>query len=134
MKLQPLTTEKFIGGTVLITIAFAFLVYTQGEILPLFNLPLMFGIFVMMPSDIPKRPLTLTNFLVTLAALLVIPAWVWWRTTHRTPESEARLRSLVDSFSHPAIAVPLWFVFVYFSYRRWRTKPPPKDELPHEEK
>ena len=130
MTLTPITTKQFIGVTVLITIAFGCLVYTQGKIIPLFNLPLLISMFVMMPSDISKRPLTRTNLIAVLTGLLLAAAFIWWCFTHRTPESEASGRSFIDSFSHPAVAVPLWLAFVYIFYRRWRVKPPLREEQP----
>lgn len=134
MKRQPITTKQFITWSVLITLAFAFLIINQGRFSVLFTTPLLIATFVTMPSDDSKRPLTLRQALLVLGGVVAIAAFIAWCVTHPTPKSDASAHSLSDSFSHPAVAVPLWLLFLYLGYRRWRMKPPLKEAAPHEQK
>lgn len=126
--LQSLSTKQFIGGTVLVTIAFALLMVNQGKLSALFSFPLLIANFVMMPPDIRKRPITRNDLLISLAAVLATAAFIAWCISHPTPSSDSSARS----FSHPTVAVPLSLGFVYLLYRRWCVKPPLKDDLPSE--
>jgi hypothetical protein len=132
---QPFTTTRFIVWAVLVTLGFAFLLATQGRPIVPFLLPLQIATFVVMPQAIRnarhKRPLTLIQGLLVLGAVAVAAALIWW-LVHRPTTSDEWGRSLLDSFSHPMVAVPLWIGFLYLGYRRWRMKPPLQEGLGQE--
>lgn len=132
MTRKPITTKQFIASSVFITLAFALLVIYQGRFTFLFIFPLQIATFVIMPWDDSKQPLTLRQALAVLGIVLGTIAVVWWLSTHATPESDARARSLGHAFCHPAVAVPLWLLFLYLGYRRRRLKPPLKEAVPHD--
>ncbi len=131
MTIQPITTKQFIGSSVLITIAFTFLMVTQGRFSVLFTLPLMTATFVIMPPDVRKRSLRRGQLVGALAAVAATAALIWWLISHRTPETDSWGRSLLNAFSHPLVAIPIWLGFLFLGYRRWRMKPPLKDGLTH---
>jgi hypothetical protein len=128
MTLHPITTKQFIAWAVLITLAFVLLVINQGRFVFLFIFPVQIANFVIMPSDAHKRPLTPRQALGVLGVVLATFALIWWLSTHATPERDAWMRSFLDSFSSPIVAVPLWLLFLYLGYRRWRLKPPLKED------
>lgn len=132
MKPPPITTKQFITWSVLITLAFVFLIITHGRPAFLFIFPLLIATFVVMPSDDSKQPLTLRQALLVLGGVVAIAAFIAWCVTHPTPMSDASAHSLSDSFSHPAVAVPLWLLFLYLGYRRWRMKPPLQEAATHD--
>lgn len=132
MTLHPITTKQFIAWSVLITLAFALLVINQGSFSFLFIFPVQIANFVMMPSDDHKRPLTRRQTLQVVGVLLAIFAVIGWLSTHSTPERDAWYRSLGHAFRHPIVAVPLWLLFLYLGYRRWRVQPPLKEAAPHD--
>lgn len=131
MPLQPITTKQFIGSAVLVTLAFVFLVVNQGRFAVLFTTPLLIATFVIMPRETSKRPVTRSQLLAVLGVVVATAAFIWWTATHPTPESDAWSRSLLDFFSSPIVAVPLWLGFLFLGYRRWRVKPPPSDAPTH---
>lgn len=132
MTRHPITTKQFIVWAVLITLAFILLVINQGRFSFLFIFPVQIANFVIMPSDVHKRPLTTRQALQVLGVVLATFALIWWLATHGTPESDAWARSLGHAFRHPGVAVPLWLLFLYLGYRRWRVKPPRKEAAPHD--
>jgi|GEM_PF-4348583 len=123
---KPITTKQFIAWAVLITVVFVLYVDTEGKIPFLSLLPVAF--FVIMPPETSKQPMTLRQLLLVLGGVAAMAAFIWWTVSHHTPESDARDRSLLDSFSHPVVAVHLWLFFLYLGYRRWRVKPPRKED------
>jgi len=130
VKRNPITTKQFIASSVLVTLAFAFLIINQGRFSVLFTTPLLIATFVTMPSEVHRRPVTRGQLLLVLGGVAAIAAFIAWCVTHPTPKSDASAHSLSDSFSHPAVAVPLWLLFLYLGYRRWRMKPPLKEAVP----
>jgi hypothetical protein len=128
MKLHPITTKQFTAWAVLITLAFILLVNNQGRFAFLFIFPLQIATFVTLPSDVHKRPLTRRQTLQVVGVVLAIFAVIGWLSTHSTPERDAWYRSLGHAFRHPGVAVPLWLLFLYLGYRRWRAKPPLKED------
>ena len=129
MKRNPITTKQFIASSVLITLAFVFLI-NQRTLPFLFIIPLQTATFLIMPSEVHRRPVTRGQLLLVLGGVAAIAAFIAWCVTHPTPKSDASAHSLSDSFSHPAVAVPLWLLFLYLGYRRWRMKPPLKEAVP----
>lgn len=118
MPLKRITTRQFIAWSVLITVVFAVHVASQGRIPVLGMLPLV--MWAIMPPETSKRPVTRNQLLAVLGWLLAMAAFIWWVVTHHTPESDARNRSLLNAFSHPVVAVPLWLGLLFLGYRRWR--------------
>lgn len=132
MTRHPITTKQFIVSSVFITLAFVLLVINQGRFAFLFIFPFQIATFVTMPADDHKRPWTPRQVLAVTGVLLAIFTLIWWLATHATPESDAWTRSLGHAFRHPIVAVPLWLLFLYLGYRRWRVKPPLKEAAPHD--
>lgn len=128
---KPITTKQFIVWAVLITVVFVLYVATEGKIPFLSLLPAAF--FVIMPPETSKQPVTLRQVLLVLGGVAAMAALIWWFVTHPTPKRDSWARSLLDSFSHPIVAVPLWLLFLYLGYRRWRMKPPRKEDPRHPE-
>lgn len=129
---QPITTKQFIASSVLITLAFVCLVITHGRFSVLFTTPLIIATFVTMPAEVHRRPVTRGQLLLVLGGVAATAAFIAWCVKHPTPMSDASAHSLTDSYSHPAVAVPLWLLFLYLGYRRWRMKPPLKEAAPHD--
>lgn len=127
MTRRPFTTKQFIAWGVLITLAFALLILNEGRFTFLFIFPLQIATFVTMPADVHMRDMTRGQVLGVVGVLLSTFAIIGWLSTHATPESDAWARSLGHAFSHPVVAVPLWLLFLYLGYRRWRVKPARKE-------
>ncbi|MCX6848116.1 MAG: hypothetical protein NTY98_04280 [Verrucomicrobia bacterium] len=128
---KPITTKQFIAWAVLITVVFVLYVATEGKIPFLSLLPVAF--FVIMPPETSKQPMTLRQALIVLGGVAAMAAFIWWTVTHHTPESDAWARSFGVFIRHPGVAVPLWLLFLYLGYRRWRAKPPLKEAALQEE-
>ncbi|MCX6848118.1 MAG: hypothetical protein NTY98_04290 [Verrucomicrobia bacterium] len=131
MTLHPITTKQFIAWAVLITLAFILLVINQGRFAFLFIFPFQIATFVTMPADDYKRPMPPRQVLVGVGVGIAIVAVIGWLATHATPESDAWARSFGVFIRHPGVAVPLWLLFLYLGYRRWRVKLPLKESAPH---
>ena len=132
MKRNPITTKQFIAFSVLVTLAFVFLIINQGRFSFLFTTPLLIATFVIMPAEVRRQPVTFRELLIVLGGVAATAAFIGWTVTHHTPENDARDRSLGVFISHPAVAVPWWLLFLYLGYRRWRMKPPLQEAASHD--
>ena len=119
---SPISTKQFVWWVVLVTIGFTFLILTHGVPSFLFTFPLLAASFVIMPAADRKRPLTRSQLLGALAVVLATAGLIWWCIAHRTEASQSWGRSLIDFYSQPIVAVPIWVIFMYLGYRRWRIR------------